>query len=448
MTKRSNLLVPALFLVACLGFLAARLGSTPALRTAPAPRTVLVRPVHLEDGFPLSREYLGRLEAPRVSALGFERGGTLVQVSVDEGARVLAGDPLARLDDQELVAEESRLVALVEASRARLEELRAGPRMQTLRAARARVRAARAAAALATREETRQRDLGARQATTDQARDQARFRADQAQGALAEAEAVLEELEAGTRAEILASQLAAVRAAEAALARLRVDLGKSRLRAPFPGVVLERHADEGQVLAPGSPVLTLQEEAPPEVRLGLPPEEAARLLLGEATEVRIRETTWPARVRNVLPEVRSPTHTRTVILVLSPGAPAVPGELVTWRRTRIQPTPGTWLPRDALQEGHRGLWACWVVVSDPEGVPRIRRAPLELLHLAGDRVFVRGALEEGSLVVTRGAHRVVPGDPATPRLADSAGARPGDPGGTHPGSSLPSSPENRGGPRP
>ena len=73
-----------------------------------------------------------------------------------------------------------------------------------------------------------------------------------------------------------------------------------------------------------------------------------------------------------------------------------------------------WLPRRALTESSRGLWACYVALAPANGAETvsghvIQRRELELLHQAGDRVFVRGTLSDGEVVVVGGLQRLVPG---------------------------------------
>ncbi len=68
----------------------------------------------------------------------------------------------------------------------------------------------------------------------------------------------------------------------------------------------------------------------------------------------------------------------------------------------------------ALTESSRGLWACYiaepVASRDRLGseTHRLRRRELEVVHQEVDRVFVRGTLSAGELVVSEGLHRLVP----------------------------------------
>ncbi|MDY7022531.1 MAG: biotin/lipoyl-binding protein, partial [Cyanobacteriota bacterium] len=103
--------------------------------------TLTVQPV---ESYQVSRSYTGEIAAMRASDLGFERGGKLVQVWVEEGDRVETGDIIARLDREELEAQLDQAEATLDRTRANLAELEAGSRSEDIAAARARLNRAQA----------------------------------------------------------------------------------------------------------------------------------------------------------------------------------------------------------------------------------------------------------------------------------------------------------------
>ncbi|MGI9518363.1 MAG: hypothetical protein ACR2NP_15010, partial [Pirellulaceae bacterium] len=71
---------------------------------------------------------------------------------------------------------------------------------------------------------------------------------------------------------------------------------------------------------------------------------------------------------------------------------------------------GFWLPVAALQKDARGLWTCLVLEPHENGSSQVvARRLVEVLHTEQDRVFVRGTLGAGDLVIDQGGHRVVIG---------------------------------------
>ncbi len=80
-----------------------------------------------------------------------------------------------------------------------------------------------------------------------------------------------------------------------------VDLAKTELTTPFDGIVTRRMVDEGQVLSAGAPVLELQEDAVPEIRVGVGGTLARTLRAGEGYQPTVNDEAIGARLRAVLP---------------------------------------------------------------------------------------------------------------------------------------------------
>ena len=85
------------------------------------------------------------------------------------------------------------------------------------------------------------------------------------------------------------------------------------------------------------------------------------------------------------------------------------------------------LPLTALTESSRGIWAVYVAEpgateGGPDDASVLSRRQVELLHLVGENVYVRGTLEPGERVVSAGLHRLVPGQ----RVTTSASAWQGE----------------------
>ena len=336
---------------------------------------VHVAAVKTQAEYAIEREYVGRVEARRQAQVGFELGGELAAVAVDEGDRVSAGAVLARLDT------------------ARLEARRAE--------ARAALDQAESAREFAERSRERNQAAADFDGISAQELDLAVDRANAAGAGLA--------------------------AAEARLATIDVDLAKSSLRAPFAAVVVRRRLDEGQIVAAGQPVLDLQELAPPDVRVGVAGELSRQLREGDVRTLRFDTHEAEATVRAVLP-VRDPA-TRTVDVIFSlEDSDALPGDLARLVLEQSVLEEGLWLPVSALAEGSRGLWTTYVAIPIEDGpiensgaTHYLEPRPVEVLYERADTVFVRGALADGELFVTGGLPRVVPNQQVRVEMKVAAG---------------------------
>ncbi len=325
--------------------------------------------VQLARTYEARRGFIGRVEAARASAIGFELGGLLREVLVDEGESVANGQLVARLDTARLQARRKELKAALEEARAMLSL--------------ARITVERLEGVLDSGGVSRQ--------GLDEAREEYR------------------------------TAKAAVAVASSRIETVDVELAKSDLHAPFPATVTRRLSDEGAVLVAGAPVLELQEHSRPEVRVGIAGRVVDAIGVGDLLQIRVREQGVRARVRAVLPVRHARTRTVDVIMTLDEHPSDVrAGDLATLLLTETETVPdrGFWLPIGALAEGARGLWTTYVLEQAerlPQGAPvraetfRIEPRFVEVIYEESDRVFVSGNVEDGARIVADGLHRVVPG---------------------------------------
>ncbi|HYO53454.1 MAG TPA: efflux RND transporter periplasmic adaptor subunit [Archangium sp.] len=162
---------------------------------------VRVEPRELRNGPVLS----GTLQARRAATMRAEVQGAVLEMVVEQGQQVKKGELLARIEDTSL--------------------------RDQLIAARTSVRVARNALEVARAEEERNRELADAGVITQRDLERAVLARYQAQAQLSEAEARL------------------------ALARQQV--GRTRILAPFDGVVSERHASAGDIVQPGTALYTV-----------------------------------------------------------------------------------------------------------------------------------------------------------------------------------------------
>lgn len=358
------------------------------------------------------RFFTGRVAARRSSPLAFERSARIEAVLVDEGDRVGRGQALARLDRRDLALRKQQLEATRDQAQARLDELKAGPRSETIDAARAQVRELEEQLNLARVQSRRRRELLDRQAISREEFDRLDTQARSLQASHEAAQARLDELLTGTREEQVRAQEWVVAELASRVAAVDLDLEKSVLRAPFAGRIGERLLDEGAVAAPGQTVLTLLEEARPEVRIGLPPDATKDIEPGVERTIEVSGERYQARLTGVLPELESATRTVTVVFELrdAGSAKVFPGQIARLAVPRKENTTGYWVPLEALSRGVRGLWACYALVeADEPGLHKLEQRQVEILSTEGDRAFVRGAIEPGERIVRSGVNRVTAG---------------------------------------
>ncbi len=363
------------------------------------------------NSYQVSRTYTGEIAAIRSSNIGFSRSGEIEAVLVEEGDRIRAGQPLARLDIRNLQTQRQQLVAEKARAEAQLAELKRGARQEDIDAAKAEVRDIEQQLKLQEKQRERREFLYNEGAISREELDEFTFGEGVLQARLDRAKSNLTELKNGTRPEQIAAQEATVQQLIASIADIDVTIDKSTLKAPFDGIVAVRELDEGTVANAGQSVIRLIENAAPEARIGMPNQIIEKLAIGSTQNLKLGSQTYQATVDSILPEVNSNTRTQTVVFKLDPSAiPRInPGQTVRLQLVNEIDTDGFWLPTDALTQGIRGLWNCYVVIQSDDGTQQVQQQAVEIIHQQGDRALVRGTLQSGDEIVANGTHRLVPG---------------------------------------
>ncbi len=338
----------------------------------------------------------GNVEPYESSEVGFQVGGRIRRVLVEEGQAVARGQLLAELDpaDYQLGAEAAEREA--EAARALAEKARAGARAQELEQARA-------AFEQADDEYRRMKILFERKslAPNDFRKIEAHWRV---------ARARYEEAQEGARREDREAAEAKARQADAAARLNKKRLEDTQLRAPVAGVVARRLADTGEMISAGMPVVALMKLNPARVRVGVPEAEIGKVRIGQEARVRIpslggRE--FAARVELVGFAAEPQSRTFPVrLLAPNPALELRAGmiaeaEIETGARVEVRTVPAEAVWRDPQGVTH-------VYVYSPQS-GRIHARRVRAGRGAGREVEIAEGLEDSDLVVVGGQHKVKDG---------------------------------------
>ncbi|MCW8935579.1 MAG: HlyD family efflux transporter periplasmic adaptor subunit [Gammaproteobacteria bacterium] len=224
----------------------------------------------------------GRIEA-REYDIASKYSGRILDVLVNEGDMVEAGQVLARMDTQDLQAQ------LREAN-AVLREAREGKNY-----ADAIVAQRKSELLYATTELKRSLKLLKNGHISQEKVDQSRTAKDSAEAALRAAQVKVVQSEA------------AIEAAVARTERLNTDIDDSVLKTPIPGRVLYRMAEPGEILAAGGKVLTVLELTDVYMTIYLPTTQVGKVIIGSDARIKIdamSDFTIPATVSFVAPEAQ------------------------------------------------------------------------------------------------------------------------------------------------
>jgi HlyD family secretion protein len=220
---------------------------------------------------------------------------------VDEGDTVLAGDTLVVLAQGEVTAgvRQQEAEAARAGSLARDQEL--GPRLEERRAAKADLDTAEAALSLAETELRRVQALFAKQLIAQSDLDRAVTQRAQALARRDGAAQRYRLLESGYRKQMVSAAREAAEAAQAGLQSARSKARELVLTAPISGVVLLKSVEQGEVVGPAIPLLTLGDPRKLWMRVYIASPEVVHVHLGDRVEVTVlgERRTFPGRVVEV-----------------------------------------------------------------------------------------------------------------------------------------------------
>jgi HlyD family secretion protein len=241
----------------------------------------------------------GHVEATEVH-VSAEVGGRIVELKVDEGARVTSGDVIAMLDtrDTELQIQRARADRAAAVAQHRL--LEAGSRAEDIRQGQAQVEAAQADATTIEAELTaaqldldRFETLLKANAGSVKQRDDAKARVDVArerQRAARERERAAKEalarLQKGSRPEEIDGGRARVAAADAQIAVLEKAVHDAGVVAPVSGVITQKLVDAGEIVMRGTPLVVITDLDHAWANLFVPEPVIPRVKLGQPAAVR------------------------------------------------------------------------------------------------------------------------------------------------------------------
>ncbi|PTL79811.1 efflux RND transporter periplasmic adaptor subunit [Vitiosangium sp. GDMCC 1.1324] len=196
----------------------------------------------------------GTLQARRAAAMRAEVQGAVLEMAVEQGQQVKEGQLLARIEDK---SSQDQLLAAGTA-----------------------VRVARNALQMAQTEEARNRKLAEAGIITRRDLERVVLARFQAQAQLSEA--------------------------EARLALARQQQGRTRIRAPFDGVVSERHASAGDIVQPGAPLYTIIDPTSMRLEASVPVSQLDMLKPGARVEFNVGghgDRTFEGRIERINPSV-------------------------------------------------------------------------------------------------------------------------------------------------
>ncbi len=237
-------------------------------------------------------------------------------------------------------------------------------------------------------------EIGARLAQAESGLSQAKRDLERETGLLAKG---------ASAAETVRSMEDRLRLMEATVAEARTMLTYTSITAPFDGVITRRFVNEGDLAAPGNPLLEMENPSAQRVEVEVP-DGLAAVAVGASAPVRVGELELPGRVGEVSPALDAVSRTFLAKIDLPAGAAVRSGQFarVSWPAGE-----GTALVIPAAALTNFGQMERVFVVAEGRATMRLVKSGAR--H--GAQVEILSGLAAGERVVADGAATLRDGQP-------------------------------------
>jgi len=327
-----------------------------------------------QDSYQVENKFVGKVIAKQDANLGFEFAGIIKTLHVIEGQQVKEGQLLAELNTQLLLIERNQLEAQLQQAQAEFDLIEANL--------------------------SRLNSLSKRGFTSEQNID-----------------------ELSSQKRVIAAN---IRSTLSALEGSQYRIDKSKLLAPFDGIVSSRQIAQGEVIAAGATAFRLLQTGASEVTLGVPASFISQLQ-GKDHQLEIAGINYSASLLSVGNEVDTVTRTITLRFALADNSPVYNGQLAYLALSQAYQQPGYWVPLSAITDGVRGMWNIYTLEQDITQQDRddhsaataalfqLKSTTVTVLHATETAAYVQGDLKNNQAYVNAGIHRFVPGQRVTVR---------------------------------
>ena len=327
-----------------------------------------------QDSYQVENKFVGKVIAKQDANLGFEFAGIIKTLHVIEGQQVAKGQLLAELNTQLLLIERNQLEAQLQQAEAEFDLIEANL--------------------------SRLNSLSKRGFTSEQNID-----------------------ELSSQKRVIAAN---IRSTLSGLEASQYRIDKSKLLAPFDGIVSSRQIAQGEVIAAGNTAFRLLQTGASEVTIGVPASFITQLQ-GKEHQLEIAGVNYAANLLSVGNEVDTVTRTISLRFALADNSPVYNGQLAYLALSQAYQQPGYWVPLSAITDGVRGMWNIYTLEQDVMQQDRddhaaatpalfqLKSTTVTVLHATETAAYVQGDLKDNQAYVNVGIHRFVPGQRVTVR---------------------------------
>jgi multidrug efflux pump subunit AcrA (membrane-fusion protein) len=358
----------------------------------------------------------GTVRWPTRVAISTEVSGRVVTAPPSNGTRMKKGETLIQIDATDLELTVKRRTAELAQARARLDLLETETRTEILDRVGDELKETEAKMDLAQEEHDRVTGLVAKEIRPKSELTRVKANLAAAKAAVGQRQAALKEVQNGATQAEREVVRAEVAVAEAVLADAQAQRRKTKVVAPFDGIVQWKEVELGTVVAPGTELLELAADSKVQINVEVPERYVGAVTPGRElpfTADAFPGKTFTAKVVSVLPDGDQRSRTFTVQARVAEPEGLLPRMFVRVPFPVAVVSDTLLAPKDAVT--YKGDNAVLFVVNDGA----VRMVPVTVGISSGSLVQITGDVVEGAVVVSTGGEVLFPGA----KVMDVAAAR-------------------------
>ncbi len=317
---------------------------------------VNIQTAERQSSYQVKKRYLGKVISKQHTSLAFEFSGRTTKINADNGETVSKGQILAELNTELLTIKKRELTA-------KLQQLSA------------------------------ERVLNKKQLQ--------RINSLNIQG-----------YSSAQQKDILTSQQAVIRATidqiKANQQVLDYQIDNALLRAPFDGVIIARHINEGEFINPQKKVFTLIKSSDVEFRVGIPADDTVQLFTDQLIDIEINNKRYHSTILTIAKHIDPITRTLELRVKVNDLGVMLDDQIGYLILNQEINRAGFWLPLTALTDGIRGQWNIYRAHKVDNSKQLITSQTVQVEYTTDSHAFITGVTDDEFNYIENGLHRLVP----------------------------------------
>lgn len=248
---------------------------------------------------------IGTAHPPLRATIGSEIEGCITLFNIDEGTFIEEGEAICQLDKTRRIIQLDIAQASLNQAQAELVKLKTGYRKEEEEESLAKVKREKANLEKLRLKKQRVKELFDKDMASSEERDNAYWEYEESQAKLAELQAGLSLIKAGSRSEDIEAAKALLEKRQAEFEEIQYELNKTNIIAPFAGVVIAKFTEKGEWIKIGDKIAEIINLSKVLVHTEVSEKDISLIKLGQSAKCKFDaypDETFTGQIKQIIPQ--------------------------------------------------------------------------------------------------------------------------------------------------